>query len=635
MTDPAGYTQILLIVDHFTKYRWGVPVKDKQAGPVADALYRIFSVEGSPERWHSDNGREFVNACMDLCQQQLEIVGFSHGAPYNPRCQGLVERGNGTVKAKIMKVCLAEGMTHRDTTWPWVDKLARAMKSENDAVCKTYNNAFCPFVMLRKRPSHQDGYTIKEMDPDAVQWMYDQMITCQHKAMDKANKLAHMPLFHVGDTVRVRAKQAGMKKRNCVAVYSAMATVHGFGNHGDAFVRLKWITAGLSNEDPGCISSRMYFAGNLKLVAKNTEKGFVPQDPAPVLPGDGCPGPGTLFSVQAYWFGRAFWKSFAETEGLPNKVARTLLFFVAKVVRMDESAGMVFFRVPDDSNEYGLQKKNFEEWQRRWKVHGSPGTDGYYIYNGRLEQANRLRQVSGCNMTYVYEARAGEDDEVGRGDAQVCAFAGRGPRQDHGPVELQMCCSGLCATCALSVPNPPVCVCTETEALRRRCKFDNDFEGNGTHARPVAKECCYFVCAGCMDKETGDCNCGGEDLVEVGDEEEDTQEADGENLLLACYFAHTTDNHAGELLQLCCFSVCPGCAEDEDVPACECNEEDLAGKVCLYAGEGGVHERPLRRECCHYICSGCKFKPAISCGCNTGALSKTCESKAGWVRVYE
>lgn len=69
----TGCTQILLIVDHFTKYRWAVGVLGKHAGPVAEALYNIFSVEGAPERWHTDNGREFVNKCMKRCQKRLQV----------------------------------------------------------------------------------------------------------------------------------------------------------------------------------------------------------------------------------------------------------------------------------------------------------------------------------------------------------------------------------------------------------------------------------------------------------------------------------------------------------------------------------------------------------------------------------
>ena len=64
-----GYHLLLTIVDHFTKYKWAFGLKSKHMEAVADILYNLFKDRAVPERWHCDNGKEFVNQCMMKCYE--------------------------------------------------------------------------------------------------------------------------------------------------------------------------------------------------------------------------------------------------------------------------------------------------------------------------------------------------------------------------------------------------------------------------------------------------------------------------------------------------------------------------------------------------------------------------------------
>ena len=56
-----GNRYILTQTDYFTKYVEAVPLKDKSAGSVAKAMFKVFCRRGSPVHILSDQGREFVN----------------------------------------------------------------------------------------------------------------------------------------------------------------------------------------------------------------------------------------------------------------------------------------------------------------------------------------------------------------------------------------------------------------------------------------------------------------------------------------------------------------------------------------------------------------------------------------------
>jgi transposase InsO family protein len=73
---------LMLIVDHFTKYKWGCIMFTKNAAQIANFLLETFTREGTPERWHADNGSEFDNGMVTLAREQLGLGNTSGLLPY-------------------------------------------------------------------------------------------------------------------------------------------------------------------------------------------------------------------------------------------------------------------------------------------------------------------------------------------------------------------------------------------------------------------------------------------------------------------------------------------------------------------------------------------------------------------------
>ena len=90
---------ILHMIDHFTKYSWLYPLKNKEAEDVLECLSQFCWQFGFPQKIHTDNGREFKNSLMSQCCKNG--IAQLHGAPRKPSTQGLVERNNQTVKQNI------------------------------------------------------------------------------------------------------------------------------------------------------------------------------------------------------------------------------------------------------------------------------------------------------------------------------------------------------------------------------------------------------------------------------------------------------------------------------------------------------------------------------------------------------
>jgi transposase InsO family protein len=93
----AGNKYVLVVMDYYSRYAIVEPISDKTAETIARALLnRIFLVYGTPNKLLSDNGGEFKNKLLtELCNQlQVQRVFTT---PYNPQCDGMVERFNRTL----------------------------------------------------------------------------------------------------------------------------------------------------------------------------------------------------------------------------------------------------------------------------------------------------------------------------------------------------------------------------------------------------------------------------------------------------------------------------------------------------------------------------------------------------------
>jgi transposase InsO family protein len=120
----AGYGNILVITDHFSKYAMAIPTKNQTALTTARVLYNNFIVNfGIPERLHSDQGRNFESRVIkELCA----ILGIdkSRTSPYHPEGNGIAERFNRTLLNML-------GTLPEEKKSKWKDHIATVVHAYN------------------------------------------------------------------------------------------------------------------------------------------------------------------------------------------------------------------------------------------------------------------------------------------------------------------------------------------------------------------------------------------------------------------------------------------------------------------------------------------------------------------------
>ena len=90
---------LLTFIDHFSKYDWAIPIRNKESISVRNAIAQVF-IHGYPELIQSDNGKEFTNMTLNA---YLEVIGVMHlyGSPYHPQSKGAIEAFNKIVQKSL------------------------------------------------------------------------------------------------------------------------------------------------------------------------------------------------------------------------------------------------------------------------------------------------------------------------------------------------------------------------------------------------------------------------------------------------------------------------------------------------------------------------------------------------------
>jgi hypothetical protein len=107
-----GNKELLVIIDHFTSFVIAFPIRDRSAKSVAEKLWQVCALFGLPSILQSDNGKEFCNSVLKEMGKIMQL-DLRYIAPYNPRCDGAVERAVGVISGTIRK--LLQGA---DIYWP-------------------------------------------------------------------------------------------------------------------------------------------------------------------------------------------------------------------------------------------------------------------------------------------------------------------------------------------------------------------------------------------------------------------------------------------------------------------------------------------------------------------------------------
>lgn len=254
--DHFGRHIVMMMIDHFTKYKWARAIKTKDMVSVGNFLLDIFRSEGNCERWHCDNGREFINHVVQQAQAILGVDAQSTSAPYNPQCNGCVERCNGTCKQKIIKHGMAEGLANGTENWDWARYLDKVVYQENDCPIKLYMG-LTPFYCLRGRERNCTGAA--HGVPEALAEMHVFMHKRQQDQGSAITAKGDDPVhYDVGAPVYVRASQKEVKIKTALSGWSTTAVIASVTEHPVPQYHLLWVSHGLSGESAGTISRRHY-----------------------------------------------------------------------------------------------------------------------------------------------------------------------------------------------------------------------------------------------------------------------------------------------------------------------------------------------------------------------------------------
>lgn len=169
---------ILTVIDIFSKYAWGIPIKNKTGKEITRAFSKIFEYR-SPRKLHTDKGLEFINKDTQSLFRKYGIHWFS---TENETKAQVVERFNRTLKTKMFKL-----FTHMNTK-RWINVI--------DDLLSNYNNSYHRSIRMTPIEASQ------EKNEKAV---YNALFP------EKKHKLV-IPRFEVGDRVRISKKRKDFVK---------------------------------------------------------------------------------------------------------------------------------------------------------------------------------------------------------------------------------------------------------------------------------------------------------------------------------------------------------------------------------------------------------------------------------------
>ena len=140
----GGYSSVLVVTDHFTKYALAFPTRNQTAITTARILFDNFIVPyGVPMKLHSDQGRNFESQVIsELCK--ICGVQKTRTTPYHAMGNGITERINRTLLSMLGTLC-------DDKKRDWKSHLATLMHAYNST--KHESTGFSPhFLMFGRQP---------------------------------------------------------------------------------------------------------------------------------------------------------------------------------------------------------------------------------------------------------------------------------------------------------------------------------------------------------------------------------------------------------------------------------------------------------------------------------------------------
>ena len=138
-----GARWLLTAVDTFTKHAWAVPLPDKRARTVAQAMDErvLSSMDRAPSVVQTDRGSEFVSGEFQAALRRHNVKHVM-SRPYTPQSQGQIERWHSTLKT-LLRQHLAQFTGSRR----WVDVLPLLLENYNSS--KHSATGFTPLELVQ------------------------------------------------------------------------------------------------------------------------------------------------------------------------------------------------------------------------------------------------------------------------------------------------------------------------------------------------------------------------------------------------------------------------------------------------------------------------------------------------------
>ena len=105
-----GYSNVLVIIDNFSKFGWTIPIKNKNAITIKDSFENILiSSKRKPNLIESDRGKEFYNNIFQDFLNKNNIKLYSRNSSYGAV---FAERLNRTINDLLKNLFLKKGMVN-------------------------------------------------------------------------------------------------------------------------------------------------------------------------------------------------------------------------------------------------------------------------------------------------------------------------------------------------------------------------------------------------------------------------------------------------------------------------------------------------------------------------------------------
>ena len=174
-----GFKYILMVIDVFSKFGWGVPLKTKNGTTIAEAFEKIFKNNVPAMLW-TDKGKEFYNVHLSKVLRKNNVKLYS---TENEEKSSVVERWNRTIKTWMWKYFTA------NNTKRYIDILQSLIDKYNNTKHRAIG---CKPVVARQPSSYADVY----------QKLYKK----------RSEERAKDPKFRVGEQVRISKKKKTFEK---------------------------------------------------------------------------------------------------------------------------------------------------------------------------------------------------------------------------------------------------------------------------------------------------------------------------------------------------------------------------------------------------------------------------------------